>query len=108
MNEKLGTGNHIRIDEHDEPTFNVEGVTVWGKTGTADAPDVVIDPDEEGPRKGVLAQTGDHSWFVVLVGNDRPRYAISVLVEYGGSGGKVSGPICNQVIHALRAEGYLK
>jgi penicillin-binding protein 2 len=29
------------------------------------------------------------------------------MVEYGGSGGKVSGPIANQVIYALIAEGYL-
>jgi len=53
---------------------------------------------------------GDHSWFVVLVGDKaegRPRYAISVIMEYAGSGGKVSGPIVNQIIAALRAEGYL-
>jgi penicillin-binding protein 2 len=37
----------------------------------------------------------------------RPRYVISVIMEYAGSGGRVSGPIVNQIIHALRAEGYL-
>jgi penicillin-binding protein 2 len=53
---------------------------------------------------------GDHSWYVVLVGEkseNRPRYAIAVMMEYAGSGGKVSGPIVNQIIHALVAEGYL-
>jgi penicillin-binding protein 2 len=47
---------------------------------------------------------------VVLVGNTaeaRPRYAISVMMEYAGSGGKVSGPIVNQIIAALKGEGYL-
>ena len=45
----------------------------------------------------------------ILVGRegDRPRYVISVVIDYGGSGGKVSGPIANQIIHALIAEGYL-
>ena len=31
-----------------------------------------------------------------------------VLLENGGSGGKSAGPIANQVIHALVAEGYLE
>jgi cell division protein FtsI/penicillin-binding protein 2 len=56
-----------------------------------------------------VLRNGDHSWFVVLVGSSggQPRYAIGVMMEYAGSGGKVSGPIANQVIHALIAEGYL-
>ena len=49
-------------------------------------------------------------WFVGLVGEAgarRPRYVIAVLLENGGSGGKSAGPIANQIIHALIAEGYL-
>ena len=34
-------------------------------------------------------------------------HAIAVVVEYGGSGGRTSGPIANQVIRALQSEGYL-
>ena len=52
----------------------------------------------------------DHAWFVGLVGPDdtkRPMFAIAVIVEYGGSGGRVAGPIANQIIHALQEEGYL-
>ena len=56
---------------------------------------------------GRPSSVGDHSWFVVLAGTDRPKYAISVIIEYGGSGAKVSGPIANQVVHALQDEGYL-
>ena len=33
--------------------------------------------------------------------------ALAVIVEYGGSGGRVAGPIANQIIHALQDEGYL-
>jgi penicillin-binding protein 2 len=108
VNEELGTGNHLSIDGKNEPIFNVPGITIWGKTGTAEAPDVFVDPDEAGPRRMTLAQEGDHSWFVVLAGKDRPKYVVSVIVEYGGSGGKVSGPICNQILHALSAEGYFE
>lgn len=116
VNDKRGTGHHITFDDPsspsglvEEPIFNAPGVSLWGKTGTADAPDQVIDPDADGPEAKEIVRAGDHSWFVVLVGeqNDRPKYAISVVMDFAGSGGKVSGPICNQIIHALIAEGYL-
>lgn len=132
VNDERGTGHHLTLgDGAREPIFNAPGVTVWGKTGTAEAPTIygpsekveaVVeqpDPGEEhdgenpspqrkSPPRPVLRK-GDHSWFVILVGNqgDNPKYAISVVMEYAGSGGKVSGPICNQIIHALIAEGYL-
>lgn len=113
-NDVNGTGNHISVadaqgNEHPEPIFNLPGVSVWGKTGTAAAPKIIInDPDgPNGPLKGEVAEEGDHSWFVVLVGRGRPQYVIAVVIDYGGSGGKVSGPICNQIAWALVAEGYL-
>jgi penicillin-binding protein 2 len=107
VNDSRGTGNHINFEAVRENTFNVQGVTIWGKTGTATASPIKYDPDGEGPMPIETLEEGDHSWFVVLVGNQRPQYAISVVIDFGGSGGKVSGPIVNQIIHALDAEGYL-
>lgn len=110
VNDHRGTGHSIAVAEQvREPIFNAPGVHVWGKTGTADAPRLLHDPDGPGPDRPRLIRDGDHSWFVVLVGREGgpPRYAIAVMMEYAGSGGKVSGPICNQIIHALIAEGYL-
>ena len=37
----------------------------------------------------------------------KPSVIVAVLIEHGGSGGRVAGPIANQVIHALQDEGYL-
>jgi penicillin-binding protein 2 len=107
VNDHEGTGNHLTIDDREEPIFNAPGVKIWGKTGTAAASPIVGDPDGEGPRGKEILEAGDHSWFVIMVGNDRPRYVISVVTDFGGSGGKVSGPIANQIIYALLAEGYL-
>lgn len=114
VGEEFGTGHHLSIQVTPERTereniFNAKGIRVWGKTGTADASPLVVDPDGEGPLKPRVVRDGDHSWFVVLAGHEgeRPRYVISVVIDYGGSGGKVSGPIANQIIHALIAEGYL-
>jgi penicillin-binding protein 2 len=107
-NPEHSTGHHLTINERREPIFNAPSVKVWGKTGTATAPDLLDDdPDGNGPLKGDKLRSGDHSWFVVLVGRGQPQYAIAVIVEYGGSGAKVSGPIVNQIIHALVRENYL-
>lgn len=94
--ERHGTGHHITHSSGDEETIiNAVGVQVWGKTGTAQAD----------KSRGL-----DHSWYVGLVGPkdaNRPMHAIAVLVENGGSGGRTAGPIANQIIRALQAEGYL-
>ncbi len=105
-------GGARHLSGTNEPIFNAPGVSVWAKTGTADAPAILgDDPDgAEGPLSPpVLMARGDHSWLVLLVGPEGglPRYAVAVITEYAGSGSRVSGPIANQVIHALIAEGYL-
>jgi penicillin-binding protein 2 len=105
VGEERGTGHHISFVDNGvtmrENTINLPGVRVWGKSGTADSGKSV----EVGGEKASL----DHSWFVVLVGpaGGQPLYAVAVMVEYGGSGGRVAGPLCNQVLWQLRAEGYL-
>ncbi len=39
------------------------------------------------------------------VNNGVPKYAIACVVDYGGSGGKVAGPVANQLVRALMEEG---
>lgn len=107
VSDEFGTGHTLTADGVRENIFTNKEIKVWGKTGTAAASPIVGDPDGEGPSPGQILEQGDHSWFVVLVGRDRPRYAIAVVTDFGGSGGKVSGPITNQIIRALIDEGYL-
>ena len=76
-----------------------------GKTGTAQAPPYKLRIDSK-PIKKL-----DHSWFLVMassIDEAKPTVVVAVLVEHGGSGGRVAGPIANQVLHALQAEGYLE
>ena len=40
----------------------------------------------------------DHALFVAYAPYNDPKYAISVLVEHGGSGGKAAAPIAKKVI----------
>jgi peptidoglycan glycosyltransferase len=75
-----GTGTAARIP----------GVTVAGKTGTAQAPG--------GPP---------HAWFIAFAPAEAPRYAISVIVERGGSagdeatGGRIAAPVAAKVLRTL-------
>jgi len=107
VEENFGTGRKIKYEDgHEEPIINAENVIVWAKTGTAQAPAIVLDKGTDHER--VLRF--DHAWWVGLVGSaadGRPRHAIAVLVEYGGSGGRTAGPVANQIIHALGTRGYL-
>ncbi|MBL8744981.1 MAG: hypothetical protein JNK58_01350 [Phycisphaerae bacterium] len=111
VNDNIGTGHHLNFpDGTREPIFTRrENIEIAGKTGTAEAPDILADLDPASPSAREILREGDHSWFVVMVGKKggRAKYIISVVMEYAGSGGKVSGPICNQIINALIAEGYL-
>ena len=112
VTEPWGTGSRIKYGSGDyEPIFTHGDVAVMGKTGTAQAPPWNRDADGDGVISAGERTSGlEHAWFVGLVGeaaDGDPRYAIAVLVEYGGSGGRVAGPIANQIIGALKSEGYL-
>lgn len=71
----------------------IPGVTVAGKTGTA--------------------QVGDggapHAWFIAFAPAEAPRYAIAVFVDRGGrfgteaTGGQVAAPIAREVLMQLLA-----
>ena len=40
----------------------------------------------------------DHAWFVAFAPVNDPKYAISVLVEHGGSGATAAAPVAKKVI----------
>lgn len=63
------------------------GVTVAGKTGTAEV-------------KG----KDDYAWFCAYAPADEPRYAVAVIVEQGGHGGSVTGPAARNVLAQLFGE----
>lgn len=108
VNESYGTGHHITLEGGvREELFDIPDLATWGKTGTATAPKFALDGDKDGVAE-TNVQT-DHAWFAGLVAPQgaAPQYAIAVILEHGGSGGKVAGPVAAEVMRALAAEGYL-
>ena len=65
----------------------ISGVTVAGKTGTA----------EVGPSRP------SDAWFIAFAPADAPRVAVAVLIVNGGVGGDVAAPIARQVLEAALA-----
>lgn len=69
----------------------VEGLRICGKTGTA-----------EREERGVTRNT---VWFASFAPFEKPRYAVVVMVEDGGSGGATCAPIAHDVYLGLQTLG---
>jgi len=108
--ESYGTGSHM---DHGggvrEPIIEAPGARWWIKTGTAEAPPLRLDRDGDGVAEKSVTDA-DHAWCAGVVGSaidGMPRYAIAVIVEHGGGGGRTAGPVMAAVIRALVEEGYV-
>lgn len=75
----------LAVDEGPARQATLPGVTVSGKTGTA-----------EGGGEGA-----PHAWFIGFAPagpGETPRFAVAVVVEHGGQGGQVAAPIAAQLL----------
>lgn len=80
----LGTASSLRV----------EGIDICGKTGTA---------ENFAKIGGKRVQLEDHSIFVAFAPKDNPKIAIAVMIENGGFGSAIAGPIASLMI-----EKYLR
>ena len=80
----LGTARALRV----------EGIDICGKTGTA---------ENYAKIGGIRVKLEDHSIFVAFAPKDDPKIAIAVMVENGGFGATIAGPIASLMI-----EKYLR
>ncbi|MWB95759.1 penicillin-binding protein 2 [Flavobacterium sp. GA093] len=74
--------------------LKVEGIDICGKTGTA---------ENFAKIGGKRVQLKDHSIFVAFAPKDNPKIAIAIMIENGGFGATIAGPIASLMI-----EKYLK
>ena len=54
--------------------------------------------EAEVKQKDITYKERDHAWFVAFAPVKDPKYAISVLVEHGGSGSSAAAPVAKKVI----------
>jgi penicillin-binding protein 2 len=82
-----GTGKQARIP----------GVTVAGKTGTAQTREFHSDAERK-------RRDRDHAWFAGFAPVEEPQAVIVVFVEHGGLGGQAAAPLAREVLKAIFLE----
>ena len=70
-----------------------------GKTGSSQIKRFTeAQREAEVKQKDITYLERDHAWFVAYAPVQDPKYAISVLVEHGGSGSSAAAPIASKII----------
>jgi penicillin-binding protein 2 len=102
-NEPGGTSYRHRMEN---PKF-----TFAGKTGSSQIKRFTeAQREAEVKQKDLNYKDRDHALFIAFAPYKDPKYAISVVVEHGGSGGSAAAPIAKKIIkkvlerHDLRQE----
>jgi penicillin-binding protein 2 len=92
VNDAGGTAFRARIAE--------PGMEMAAKTGTAQVRHISMSEHLSGVRKNqdLPWQQRDHALFVCFAPVGAPRYALSVVVEHGGGGSAVAGPIAHDIM----------
>ena len=90
-NEVYGTSFRSRIDD---PKYQFAG-----KTGTSQVKRITEEERElDLDIEQIPYKSRDHALYIAFAPYKNPRYAISILIEHGGSGGKVAAPIAKKLI----------
>jgi len=80
-----------------------------GKTGSSQIKKFTKEQREaEVKQSDISYLERDHAWFVAFAPVKDPKYAISVLVEHGGSGSKAAAPIAKKIIKKVLERHQLR
>jgi penicillin-binding protein 2 len=95
MNGGFGTARKYNLDK------SLGGMA--GKTGTVQVKRISKAQREEGIVNNIDRPWAerDHALFVAYAPVKRPRYAISVVVEHGGSGSSTAAPVARDILTQL-------
>ena len=93
-NEVYGTSYRSRIDD---PKYQFAG-----KTGTSQVKRITEAERELDLKTSQIPyKERDHAWYVAFGPYKEPRYAVSILVEHGGSGSKAAAPIAKKLFKLI-------
>lgn len=95
-NEPGGTAFWTRIQEKE--------FAMAGKTGTSQVRRITRAERARGviKNKDLPWERRDHALFVAFAPVDKPRYAVAVIVEHGGSGSRAAAPVAKDIMLAAQ------
>ncbi|MEM7472527.1 MAG: penicillin-binding protein 2 [Pseudomonadota bacterium] len=98
-NEQRGTAFGTRIADKMQ--------RMAGKTGTSQVRNITAAERRAGVfrNEDLPWERRDHALFVGFAPFDKPKYAISVVVEHGGGGSRAAAPIARDIILAAQNDG---
>ena len=93
------------VNENKGTAFKSKSDTVLfaGKTGTSQVRRITVAEreSEDFRKKEVEWSKRDHALFVGYMPYDKPKYAISVVIEHGGSGASTAAPIAKEIFQFI-------
>ena len=93
------------VNEYKGTAFKskLENINFSGKTGTSQVTKISLSEreSEDFRKKEIEWQNRDHALFVGYMPSKNPKYAISVIIEHGGSGASTAAPIAKQVFNYI-------
>ena len=93
-NEPGGTSYRSRLED--------KRYTFAGKTGSSQIKKFTEEQREaEVKQEQLKYKNRDHALFIAFAPVSDPKYAISVVIENGESGGSVAGPVAIEVLNSL-------
>ena len=73
-----------------------------GKTGTAQVKKITErDRELDLDTAQIPYEERDHAWYVAFGPYKNPRYALSIFVEHGGSGGSTAAPLAKKLFKKI-------
>jgi penicillin-binding protein 2 len=100
----VGEGMRMVVNEPDGTAYGshiaLPGMEMAGKTGSAQVRRITMAERLAGVRKNenLPWPMRDHALFICFAPTSSPRYAAAVVVEHGGGGAKVAGPIARDIM----------
>jgi penicillin-binding protein 2 len=80
-----------------------------GKTGTSQVKKITVEERElDLKNKDLPYEQRDHALFIAYAPYKNPRYAISVIIEHGGTGSSAAAPIAKKVLKKVMDRHQLR
>lgn len=78
------------------------------KTGTAQVVGIPQDVKRRAKESEMEYLHRSHAWITAFAPYQNPKFVITILIEHGGSGSAVAGPILASIANKMNALGYFK